>query len=338
MKAVEEQKRKAESQKRQLRRLRLYGKIKNLIADIWSLFPKGGLDRCRLECLRVSTADYGSHQAILGYGQIPFGGTKFGIRSMGLWYENGHLEEHHGHQMCSFSRQHLQFLLKIQECLHCSFPKTALRESMAKFLRVQLVVGAQTAEHTDTMRGSTPNFILIEPDSTFILRVRLFPNFHSSVVLYQSKFYIPLSYCPSSLVMIGLNDAGSPFFFKFPPETINKLEPVGDLKHFIVVGIKQQKIQVLSSQYSVHYSTASLDCLTFEEVMAEAIQNPVKAKPKRMYKLLHGGSKWHMFHGWKHSHKWIEGTDWHVRRIHVFYRPIREETSAARPRTYIVGK
>ena len=220
-----------ETEKRKLRRLRLNYKICNLIVDIWRLFPKGGLDRCRLDCLSVTTADYGSHQSVLGYGKIPFDGdTKYGIKSMGLWYENGHLEEYHGHQMCSFSRKHQEFLLKIQQSLYFSFSKKSLREAMERFLRVQLVVGARTGEHTDTMRGAPPNFILIEAETTFHLRVRLFPNFHSSLVCYDGKHFVPHSFCPESLVMIGENEDGVPYFYKFPPATVNELEPVGDLK------------------------------------------------------------------------------------------------------------
>ena len=215
----------------------------------------------------------------------------------------------------------------------------ALREAVESFLQVQLVVGAKTGEHTDTMRGATPNFILIEGDTTFILRIRKFPNFHSSVVCYQDKYYIPHSLCPESLVMIGENEAGCPNFYKFPAVTVNQLEPVGDLHQFITVGIKQQKIQVLPSEYSVHHTTATLGMLTFADVISEAMRNPVKVKPKRMFWCFNVPNKWHMFYGWKHAHKWIDSVDsWRARRIHVFYRPIREETSAARPRVYTVGE
>lgn len=183
----------------QIWRMELNAKVRQLIFDIWRLFPKGGLDRCRLECLRVVTEDYGAHQSVLGFSQVPFDeDVKFGVRSMGLWYDNGHLERCHGHQMCIFSRKHYEFLLKIQECLYLSFRSQALREAMKKYMRVALVVGAQTGEHTDTMRGATPNFILIEPDSLFHLRVRLFPKFiHLWFItmecnIFHTRFVLPV--------------------------------------------------------------------------------------------------------------------------------------------------
>lgn len=80
--------------------------------------------------------------------------------------------------------------------------------------------------------------------------------------------------------MIGENEDGHPHFYKFPQTTIDRLEPVGDLRHVIVVGIKEQKVQVIPSQYSVHHTTTTLAMVSFNELITEAFNNPVKAKPK----------------------------------------------------------
>jgi hypothetical protein len=178
------------------------------------------------------------------------------------------------------------------------------------------------------------HLILIEPGCTFQLRVRLFPNFHSSVVSYNGELYIPHQFCPASLIMIGKNSNGHPHYFKFPPKTINDLEPVGDLKTFIVVGIKERKIQVIPSYYTEHLTTSTLSLVDFPDLLNEARNNPVRAKPRPMFKYLVGSHQWHMFYGWKNAHKWLNGSDWCCRRIHVFYRAIREETSAARARYF----
>jgi hypothetical protein len=50
-----------------------------------------------------------------------------------------------------------------QQAKGISFPSAALRGAMEKYLRFQLVVGAKAGAHTGTMRGATPNCILIEP-------------------------------------------------------------------------------------------------------------------------------------------------------------------------------
>ena len=58
------EKRRAETAKRNARKWKEEANIRNLIAEIWSLFPKAGLERCRLDCLRVTTADYGSPDTV----------------------------------------------------------------------------------------------------------------------------------------------------------------------------------------------------------------------------------------------------------------------------------
>ena len=313
-------------------RSRLKEETKFHIGQIWLLFPKGGLDRVKLDCLSDSLINYGLHQLDLGFDQVDFsaaGGMSLGTRSLGLRYENEHTVIRMGRQMCPFSAKNITFLRHINDSIHKSYPK--FKASTSDFLRVNLVVGAKTGEHTDTMRGATPNFMLIEDGTTFCLRIRQFPNFRDSVVTYKGALYIPHMHSPNELVMIGEKN-GRPHYFIFPPTTIDKVEPYGNLGGYIVVGIVKRNLQVLPWAYSVHRTTATLSLKSLNEAFADAAANPA-TYPKKLFTYATGGSKWHMMYGWRNSHRWVPGSQHLCKRIHVFYRPIREETSSARQRT-----
>ena len=234
--------------------------------------------------------------------------------------------------MCPYPTENMKFLQAIHHSIILSFPWE--KERVTSYLRVNLVVGAKTGEHTDTLKGATPNFIAIEPGYSFELRIRTFPTFRDSMVEYNEELYIPHVIGPAEFVMIGLKD-GSPHYFKFPIGVIDKVKPVGNLTNILIIGIKEKKLQTTGTEYSVHMTTASLPLKTWSEVLCNAKANPAK-KPYKIFTYLknqHDVCRWHKFYGWRNAHRWQVGSDHMCRRIHVFYRPIREETASARLRT-----
>ena len=203
-----------------------------------------------------------------------------------------------------------------------------MRKLTNDYMRVNLVAGAVTSPHTDTMRGATPNFFMVEKPAKddaipFCLMVRMFPNFKTSIVPHKQK--------RSHLLLIGLK-GNNPHYYVYPTHYIEKLEPFGELKGVIVVGIVKNKLQVMPDEYRVYRTTNEMETITFEEAVALARRNPA-VLPSQKYRYYDKPGVWHSFVGWKHSHMLLSGCDHRMRRIHVFYRPVREETSSARVRT-----
>ena len=116
--------------------------------------------------------DYGQHQHTLSFDSWSEGGAEdldkyprgsIGTKTLGLWYDNGHLEAHHLRQMCKASEKHLSFLIEIRNNLVLAFPEDA--QCISMFMRTGLIRGAKTHEHTDRCRGPSPNFLLVQPPS-----------------------------------------------------------------------------------------------------------------------------------------------------------------------------
>ena len=312
-------------------------KLSYFYKQIWNLFPPNGLDKVKAECLCDTNINYGGHQTSLGFdvcGDGSFEDYVVGTRSLGLRYENEHSVKHWGSDMCLFSRKHINFLNAIHSSIKMKFPE--LRKLTNDYMRVNLVAGARTNAHTDTMRGATPNFFMVEKPANdnkipFCLLVRMFPNFKTSMVLLDGELFIPHKQKRSHLTLIGLKN-NNPHYFVYPTKYIEKLEPYGDLKGVIVVGIKGKKLQVMSDEYMVYPTTETMDLISYGTAIELATQHPAQ-KPFQMNKCYDKPDVWHKFVGWKHSHMIVPSCDHRLRRIHVFYRPVREETSAARTRT-----
>ena len=166
------------------------------------------------------------------------------------------------------------------------------------------------------------NYLLLEPDSGFMLRIRLFPNFRCSVVKLNGKLFIPMFYDVKRLVMIGLerggNELNAPHFFVFKAETINKIEPYGNLQNEIVVGIKCGKLQMLRTSQFVIESPAELPLRNINELFADAAKNPAEL-PTKEYKYISADYKWCEFCGWKNIHCWTKTSNYLNRRIHGVY-------------------
>ena len=366
---------------RALRNKRYRDKKKNALKifsdEIWSLFPKTGLIKMKREQLSNPNVNYGGHWSSLNFEELPENPTfPPGTKSMGIRYENEHSVAYRGRDTCTFSQKHKDFLDKIAFTLQQQFPNELPLEAY-EYMRVNLVVGAPTRRHTDTLRGATPNFFLSD-DPKFCLKILNYPNYSESVFEYQETYYmaqresteerrqrraaaanaeggagdengggnenVPAAEIrgggkdgnDGSIQAITLTD-GRPRFVTLPVSILNDVKPVGDLKDYKIVGIKGDKIQVLPSKYSVHFTTDTLELKTWEEVLAHAKGNPVE-KPQKLYSYKTGGTgKFVKFYGWRNSHCWLPGTSCDNRRIHVFFRPVREETSAARLRTRTIN-
>jgi hypothetical protein len=314
-----------------------------LLAKIWNLFPSSALKKLRPDDINIPDTNYGLHQRTLGlhvlteeYLQqfqeeirefIPDG--NFGAKSLGLRYENEHSVNKYHQDTDVISRKHMDFLNAIAAAISIKFPNY---KDIEKYLRVNINAGPRTKWHTDCLRGYTKNYILIQPNSSFILVVRQFPNFHSSVVIHNNQKYIPLHLGNDGLIMIGENE-GRPHFYRFRKEVIDELQAFGNLVDFVVVGIKEGKIQVIPTRKEVWESPGDLPLKLIDEVFVQASNHPAK-KPKKIFTHLHNTDRFLEFTGWKHAHRWNSFSNHVCRRIHVFYRLVREETSSARLHNY----
>ena len=318
-------------------RLTRKSKLSYLFATMWSLFPRGGLDKVKANCLCDTNINCGGHQLSLAFDlaeECPLENRVIGTRSLGLRCENEHSVWHWNRERCLFSEANIDFLNATHASIHLQFPP--LRHMTTDYMRVNLVAGAVTSAHTDTMRGATPNFFMVEKpanDNTtpFCLQVRMFPNFKTSIVKLDGKLFIPHKQKRSHLILIGLKD-DKPHYYVYPTNYIERLEPYGALSGAIVVGIKNGKLQTMSDQCKVHQTTREMELITFQEAVDIATKHP-EDKPKKLFRYLSKPEVWHHFVGWKNSHQLLPGCDHRLRRIHVFYRPVREETAAARLRT-----
>ena len=309
-----------------------------LIKKIWNLYPDNKVKRCKLNCLRDNKENYGGHQLDLGFDEVVSNeeaGMRLGTGTMGIRYENEHWVPAKHRLMCEDSEENVDFILAIRELVHTQYPNMKPSSNMltpiTDFMRVQLVVGARTGWHVDTMRGPTPNLILIEPGSNFTLHVRKFPDFRTSVVKYDGNLFIPTNLSPKSLdaelTMIGLKD-GKPWFYVFPEAVLDKMEAHGKLP-FTVIGIKEHKLQVIPLEPILVPDTKILVGVPIKDAFDYANEHPA-VKPKHVNQYINDNTRFGLFYGWKHAHRWLACTDHLCRRLHIFFRLVREETPTAR--------
>ena len=294
------------------------------LAKIWSLYPSKGF---RANCFLDNTNNYGLHGQTLNFQPRATDKVRCGTFSIGR-YENGHLEKKYKRTHSQKSMENIEFLSCVKQYLQREFPS---HKDQLEYLRVNCVQGAQTMEHTDTMRGATPNFVFIRPGSNFQLRVRNFPLFKNSVVLHGGKHYIPHQYkqC-QGLTMIGLWK-GVPRFILFPPEVIDMLEPFGDITEWVVVGVNKGKLQVLGSRYKVHHTTSELPNVEFHHLVDVASKNR-SVRPRYMYTYMKKEDHCQKEFLWNKAHRWQDGSNHDCSRFYVFSRSVREETPCARLR------
>ena len=297
---------------------------KNLLEEIWSLYPTTGFTA---NFSQDNKDNYGLHGNTLNFKLAETHKVKCGSCSMGR-YENGHLERKYNRLYPEKSLQHLKFLDAVRRHLETEFPE---HKGELDYMRVNCVQGAQSIEHTDTMRGVTPNFVFIKPGSNFQLRVRQFPLFKNSVVKYCGEPYIPHQHKESvGLTMIG-RFRGKLCFLVFPPKVIDMVEPYGNLPNCVVVGVHGEKLQVVPSQYSVHHTTRTMPLIEFDEAVAMASQNR-SVKPRYLFRYIKNEENCTKEHLWNKAHRHQIGSNHDCCRFYAFFRPVREETPSARLR------
>jgi len=148
---------------------------------------------------------------------------------------------------------------------------------------------------------------------------------------HYGKLFIPHEQKRHWLIMIGSNEMEFPWCYQFPTEAIEDLAPMGEIDQLIVLGIKEKKLQMLPWKYSLQQSTKNLPLMKWTEVVDLARKHPSKMHT-RNHRYYDKPGKWYMFYGWMSSHRWVQGTDHRGKRIHLFYRPVCEETPSARTR------
>jgi len=308
------------------------------IANVWSLFPSARPKLAKKD-VGKTYKDYRTHKWTPKFDELS--GKEFpeeqkgavGARGCGLWHENAHSERLHGRQKCTFSSEHKQFLCAIQQSLQRDFPK--FLHCISKHMRCNLIRGAQTVFHTDRCRGPSPSFLLVEDleDNNslapFQLKIRMWPDFHCCVVLYKGQKFIPLFQGRQGTAVIGLKDGD--------PKFLDEVQSFGKLEDIVALATKDDKIQCCPKELRMHETAESLPTVSLEELFELAEQNPDE-KPTKTWRHIgsqenNGKHKWQLHFGWKHSHAYVPNTNYLAKRIHAFFRCIREHTSAANLKT-----
>jgi hypothetical protein len=148
----------------------------------------------------------------------------------------------------------------------------------------------------------------------------LFPNFRTSVVQVGGINYIPLSYNLQKGFLAITFEANQPFKrVILASNSYQVCKPVGDFD-FVVVGVKAGKIQVAPLGYKYVRSPKEYDNLTQGQALKRMTEK--KTKPRKLFKTFDKVNIWNHFVAWQHIHWLSSGSD--VRRISVFFRPLRE--------------
>eukprot|EP00419_Tripos_fusus_P033864 CAMPEP_0172768868 /NCGR_PEP_ID=MMETSP1074-20121228/185536_1 /TAXON_ID=2916 /ORGANISM="Ceratium fusus, Strain PA161109" /LENGTH=322 /DNA_ID=CAMNT_0013604335 /DNA_START=38 /DNA_END=1003 /DNA_ORIENTATION=- len=192
---------------------------------------------------------------------------------------------------------------------------------------IKPLMGARTRPHTDKFRGPHPNAVLfLDPGASLVLRTDV--QFHTSVVEYRGRFYIPQAFLPDGdspsgnrIHMISqaamAAGAGLPALVMdlFDANVLDELTPVGELE-IIVAGIDDDLQKLLISSHGSPYSLRPAD---FEEMVEQARRHPLQLTGPT-YQRLQSVGRWEAFEGWRFMH-YFEG-DPRVRRVYLMNRAL----------------
>jgi hypothetical protein len=287
----------------------------SIFRDIASKFPFKDLKRMSAAGQGVSVIDYGGHFKTLNTTH-----PKGGKLTIGLVYENDQKSAAYGSPMCNDSKKYLSLLKLIESSLQAltkiSHPTT--------YLRCQFLFGATTQKHTDSFRGNWFSYLLAF-DPGYRLSVLLFPNFRTSVVEVCGANYIPLSYNSQKGFLAITFEQNQPMKRVILPfDSYKFCKPVGDFD-FVVVGVRATgKIQVAPLGYKYARSPKEYYHLTQDQAFKRMTEK--RTKPRELFKSFHKVEIWSQFVAWQHIH-WLSGGT-NVRRISVFFRPLREVPTA----------
>ena len=315
-------------------------KMKVTIEDVWQNYPNSHFSTRNDRT--TSNDDYGMHGKLHNfsdYVKINEWQYTFGSLNIGLCYENDHSKVYRERELSKLSELFLRFLLTIKKYLLQKYK--SMHHIINSPMRVSCINGAKTRGHTDCDKGSGPTFVLLEKDDGFVLSVRQFPTFHSSVVQFKNKLYIPHKYSDNEGLIMIQYYGGKLTYHIFPCHVVEEVEPYGDIVGYNIIGIKENKLQVVSDKFKIHKSVKGLPMIKFEQALEIAKNNrKYKTDYKRKYKYIQYKSSKkgdknkavHCLYLWKHIHRWLPGSNHLSRRIYVFFRPIREETPSQRLR------
>lgn len=295
--------------------------------EVAALFPRSALTKRSTVAFANSKTDYGGRNAALNFPTTAAPPReKMGTLSIGRCYENRQKETAFGRETCLKSQKHSLFMDKVAESL------SIVSDVPQDYLRANMISGAETLPHTDSIRGLVPNYVMFH-DPGGAITLKTFPLFRCSVVTLHSRPYIPMGYSEiKGLRMIGhpLNGGSKGAQkFLFPKEALDQLEPYGNL-NCAAVGIKDGKVQYLPFEegYKVYSSPSCLRSTKFSNVICSAEAKRVGCKPRQTVRHLNKINEWQKFYGWKYIH-YFSGTDIFARRTHAFFRPIREVPTGA---------
>jgi hypothetical protein len=256
-----EQQKKWKVQKAEQRKIIQISK-QELIRTIINSVPLKFLLKPDQKKLHVTTGDYGGHELGLNYpyseikngniGEIRVGGI-----SIGLMYE-GDFKAKNGRIRCLKSDKLLHYLESVASCLLLIVPPEL--PEFLRTLRVNVLRGAATLSHTDSFKGVTKNYLLIQDDGLCggkrgALVLDLFPLFRCSIVTYEGSFFIPMkiSQASNTFTMIGFGDrnkapsakeTSSATWYLFDFSVAKKVQAFGNLP-FAVIGLKKGHLQVI---------------------------------------------------------------------------------------------
>lgn len=220
-------------------------------------------------------------------------------------------------------------------------------------MRLNILKGAKTLCHTDTMRCSMiPNHFILFPskkdeigeDSKFCLKVHKWPRFKTSIVIFEGRYCIPFHYeegptdstfeftkanrSGGFLQLITFcNEKGGAKWLILPPSKISDLVPYKRLNGIAVLGIKQGLIYTTTKKYKVYETWNEVELQHWDEVVKSDITDSI---PKRKIDYFDVPYKLYQFNGWELRHEVEEGSDISYIRMHIFCRNIRPTQSCAR--------
>ena len=232
-------------------------------------------------------------------------------------------------------------------------------ESNTQFLRINLVKGACTIWHTDNFKNSLlPNYFCIlppmkeaedwQPDELqFTLRVRLWPCFKTSFVLFRNEICIPFSFgdCPAGedfrhdkevrsggyIQMIKVcKDTGRAKWMIVNPKLLVELKPHLCINpKLAVAGIRDGKIVLCKKNYGSRAVTSwvndgsGLVAMDFQELLAD--EKNKRDHTANLYRIQNYDTTYRlfMFRGWQNIHSVCPSSNFSAVRLHIFFRNMR---------------
>lgn len=208
-------------------------------------FPWDHLEILNQASIGNPDQDYGQTYWSLNFVHASDPNVKRGKVGGGIVYQNGHTFDrnfmHKGEVTSSTSKKLSEYIWFIFHSLQAS----QMVNHPLTYLRVQAIHGEHTRLHTDSFRGLTKSYVMFHHNDPYKcgLKIHNFPKFRTSVVKIKGHKFIPLGYSSNhGIRLIGLDGSLDSSIaaarYEFPPETLQFIEPLGELP-FVVVGIKE---------------------------------------------------------------------------------------------------